>query len=265
MVFLTLTANSVNNFGRTQGLQKGLVMIKDHRLLCEEGMGFGVPVVTKGFQTYLSFSANIQTSNENGREVLAKTFFLDAVQRVRFRGKEINSPIYYGWIELRGLAYKKIKPLRGLLPIWSGVNKKAGFEFFFKKVEPLKKISVSYHISPVEIIVQVDLREFNTIRGKAKLFILNEQGANFFCLYRESNGKSLESREIGAWNKVRADKAYFLNKDESIGFGIENHSSGRAKLYRGWELVPDSLAWAGLIFDLSKFRDSFFTYSISVI
>lgn len=257
-----LSSSSANDPGLTHGLQKGLIMFKNGSAVCEEGMGFGVPVVVKNFQTYLSFGAEVETLKEKDHEILKKTFFLDALERVKFRGKEMQSSLHYAWVELRGLAYKKIMPLQKLLPTWSRTLKKTGFEFFFKGGESLTKIPVSYRILPDEIVVRVDLSEFNRTLGKAKLFLLNEQGASFFSQYRDGSGLSLEREKIGAWAKVKADQASFLTDDGTARFCLGRPQG--VELYRGWELLPEALAWAGLIYDLSSYEKRLFTYTISL-
>jgi hypothetical protein len=257
-----LSSSHAQEPGLTQTLQKGLIMVKNGQPLCEEGMGFGVPVVVKNFQTVLSFSAEVETLKDANHKVLRKTFFLDALERVKFREKEIQNALHYAWVELRGLAYKKIKPLQKLLPVWSQALKKTGFEVFFKRIEPLARITVSYRISPNEIIVRVDLSELERTGEKAKLFLLNEQGASFFSQYQDTSGLSLKRERIGGWAKVKAHQACFLTEDGSARFCLEKLDS--VELYRGWEFLPGSLAWAGLIHDLSKFREPVFTYSISL-
>ncbi len=37
-----------------------------------------------------------------------------------------------------------------------------------------------------------------------------------------------------------------------------------ADLYRGWEYIPKSISWAGLIYDLTKYNQSKFNYSIEL-
>ncbi len=249
-------------FNLTKNLQKGLVIKSGRDFLCEEGMGFGVPVIVKDLYTYLSYSALEEKIPYKQTEILKKTFYFDAIKRIKLRGKEIENTFYYNWIELRGLAYKKIKPLQKLLRIWSKSQKQMGFEFFFKKIEPLTKITVYYHIGSKPLQIKVDLSEYKKIKNNSKVFILNEQGASNFTIYKDSDGNILENNKIGGWNEVRADKACFYKSDRRIGFCLKNLE--KVKLYRGWEYVPDDLSWSGLIYDLGDYKMPFFKYSISI-
>jgi len=226
-------------------------------------MGFGVPVVIRNFQTYLSFTATLETVRAEGREGLRKTFFLNALERFSFKGIEVDNTLAYTGVELSGSLYKRIKWLQGFLPKSNYLRKKAGFELFFKEVKPLAKITVDYRLSSDNIEVSVDLSDFNKMRRKDKVFILNEAGARFFPFYQDIKGRALKRKEIGAWSKVEAGQACFFTEDKSTGFCVQQQQV--AGLYRGWELCSDSLSWAGFIYDLSRFKEPVFTYSVTIV
>ncbi len=249
--------------GLTSGLQKGLVMSDGMRPLCEEGMGFGVPVVVNRSGTYLSFTADTEISRQDGMKCYRKTFYLDALQRVKTSGKEVESPAGYRWIEACGSVYKRLALLQRLLPVVVKIREKAGLHYFFKKTDPSGVVTVEYKIDVDKVYIQTDcdLQENGSEPGK--LYFLNEQGARIFNRYGDTTGRSLSKSSIGGWVRTRADKAWMTSHDGKIGFAV--YKKPGCVLYRGWELASDVLSWSGFIYDTSESGGGSFSYPVDII
>ncbi len=223
-------------------------------------MGFGVPVMVKDNRTYLSYTALTEQMVDNSG--MRKTFFLDALQQLNFGNRAINSQLAYTGIELSGHIYKKSRFAQRFLRQWGRVRSKAGFEYGFTKIEPQGKIAVDYHIFSNSVAISVDLSDFHRTASKANMFLLNEGGANHFPHYADAGGHKLERHEIGPWQEIEAQRAWFKGEQNPARFCVQQQPG--TTLFRGWEL-SHSLSWAGFIFDVSQFRKSVFTYPIMFV
>ena len=76
------------------------------------------------------------------------------------------------------------------------------------------------------------------------LVVLNEQSAEYFTLFQDSNGVSLSKENIGAWSRVNSESSSFCYPFKGVSFTLR--SKVGVDLFRGWELIPGSHSWAGL-------------------
>lgn len=249
--------------GLTTGLQKGLIMNDGETPLCEEGMGFGVPVIVKPSGTYLSFNADTEEFEKDGKTYYRKTFYMDALQRVKMRGKEVESDLRYRWIEACGSIYKRSTYLQRLLPVAVKLRERTGLDYFFKRVEPQGTVTVLYLIDKDKVYIETesDLPAVKTV--PMECYLLNEQGAGVFNRYEDSSGRTLSRSSIGGWVRIHAGKAWMTRQDGSLGFAVYNRSD--CSLYRGWERASDSLSWSGFIYDVSCLEGHGFSYRIEII
>ncbi len=105
-----------------------------------------------------------------------------------------------------------------------------------------------------EILIALDIGSIPS-GGRDEVYMMNEQGANSFDIYRDSDGASLKKESIGTWEKVRAQEATFADSSRGISFTLRKVDE--AKMFRGRELVPGKLAWAGLAYQLPQHATSF--------
>ena len=108
--------------------------------------------------------------------------------------------------------------------------------------------------------VDVFLR-FPLIAGCTEKIVLNEQGANWFDKYVDSEGRILNGNEIGSWDEIFANEASFLDQADGLSFSLKAVMG--ARMFRGREIVPGRLAWSGLAYVLPPQRDEF-AYSIAI-
>lgn len=196
-ISLSLSFPSPGKEGKTRNLQKGLSIIENGQPLCAEGMGFGVPVIIIGPNTYASLDAEVRTVRRDGTEILEKTYLLNAVEGLEFRGRETKTRIPLLLCKTLINLYKKSRPMQMLLPLWSNCVRQFGFRTVWKKTKPVAEVAVKYSFSPGEVLIEVDLRAFSLVRNKARIYLLNEQGAEHFPKYCDNNGLSLERTKIG--------------------------------------------------------------------
>ena len=98
-------------------------------------------------------------------------------------------------------------------------------------------------------------------RGITELVLMNEQGAHYFDLYRDSAGLTLRGKWIGSWDAVSADTATLLAPAQGLAFSMRQLKG--ARLYRGRELEGSRLAWCGFGYVLPPGMKSF-RYEISI-
>ena len=128
------------------------------------------------------------------------------------------------------------------------LRKTLGIQTKFIRVKPKGTIEVKFSIQPTLIEVQVDLSGLDKV-GCEEILVLNEQGANFFGEYTDSEGLHLCGSKIGAWNEVEAKDAFLSCAKGSLMFGVEKQRG--SLLFRGWEKTRGRFAWAGLSYSLS--------------
>jgi hypothetical protein len=116
-------------------------------------------------------------------------------------------------------------------------------------------------ITGKEIIIEVDLKQLENFFPK-NLFILNEQSANFFRKYKDSNNLTLKNDEIGAWDYVNANWAFLTDLNNRVGYKLWRNK--KSILRRGRETMKNRLDWAGLDYQI-KPNTKIFKYRIEIL
>jgi hypothetical protein len=242
----------------TAVLQKGLVLVYEGEELIEEGIGFGVPVIKYEDKTFFSSNAQIVVNPETGS--FEKHYLLDTNSTKRFYKTHVDDNFYQVIHKLFEKAYlghqtmqpvnNKIMELREILKIKTE----------FRQVQSRGVVKVKYALKCNAVEVSVDFSGID-LEGCLEFLVLNEQGANTFGCYTDTDGLRLNGARMGAWDLVSAKGATLTNPDGSLAFSLEHKSS--AKLFRGWEKTRNRFSWAGLSYSLQPSR-SRFDYVISV-
>ncbi len=239
----------------TAQIQKGLILVLDGCELIEEGIGFGVPVAKYSDKTYFSISAEVKKEGNT----IEKLYFLDAVSRKRiWRAKYIDDGLYQLLRKTFEKSYHRSKRLTTLFNQIMELRDVVKIRTDFVKVPPRGAIKVKYLCQPSGIRVSVDFADL-LLKGCEELLVLNEQGSNFFCNYADSNGSRLVGGKIGAWDRVKAEKATLHNGE--VSFVLRN--VGGSTLFRGWERTRKRFSWAGLSYSLYP-NNGTFTYTIDL-
>jgi hypothetical protein len=243
----------------TASLQKGLVLMLDNQEVIEEGMGFGLPIAKYHDKTYFSSTANVSIQKNQSTYIIKKRFVLDAISRKKFwRATYIDDDVYSLVRKTFAKLYLKHKNISPFFNSIMELRNVAKIQTEFQKVKRRGNVTVTYEIQPENINVNADFSDL-TLEGCEEVLVLNEQGADVFDRYADSNGLELVGGKIGGWDPVTANQAFMLSSEKQISFCLKKNSG--AGLFRGWENTKRRFSWVGLNYSLSPSR-GIFDYSI---
>lgn len=251
----------------TTALCKGLCLEYRGRDLSEEGVGFGVPLVKRGLKTVFPGALTFcEHTGAGGREV-AVEFSLNLVERVsRSSGRSLHSRALYALTNgLAGLHRRCSWSRPALTALSSGLRRLLRLRTEFVPAPPGEEagtVRVTYTLLEGNRGVQVAVDAAGLKpRGITELVLMNEQGAHYFELYRDSDGLTLPGNRIGTWDAVPAGEATLLAPTCGLAFSLRQLQG--ARLYRGRELEGSRLAWCGFGYVLPPGVKSF-RYEIAV-
>ncbi len=244
-------------------LQKGLVLAYKGLETVGEGVGFGVPVLLYGDETYFSGSSKVCFHKQDNYKIIRKEFLMDKVPRKRIRKTKLkNQKLASANARIsRYLAgvYQRHRRLRFLTV--ERLSKILGVHTDFEKAIPAGKVTVTYGIRQCRIHVKVDLSLLKR-KNLQKIFVLNEQGSRFFSRYMDLNGTELVDRRIGAWETIEADWACITDIRGRVGFRLWRTKN--SILRRGREFLKDCRDWVGLDYEINP-RNAVFEYEIEIL
>jgi hypothetical protein len=242
-------------------LQKGVILLHNGAEVVGEGTGFGVPIGKYSDETIFSGSSFLQVHKQENFVIIRKEFLMDLIARDKFRNLKLENIKLRKIIDSIALLYQKHKRLAQFILLTKGLLFKFGVESTFIKTEPKGKVIVTYTVNRNRILVELNLSQLDRTNLQ-KVFVLNEQSAQFFRKYSDSEGIKLIDDEIGAWNKVTAQSARIADKQDIISFNLKNVEG--TMLRRGRELMKGSLDWIGLDYELNPEHDPF-EYEIEIL
>ena len=243
-------------------LQKGLLLAYGHKELSEEGIGFGVPILRFRHEAIFPGSARIITRREDERTVVTVDYDLNLVERMAIKGKRIDSRAFYRIKEYLSWLHREYPHSRRMLTHASSTLRRiSGIQTRFEEAASIGIVSVLFTIKADEIHVSVDTGMVEK-SNCTEIMLMNEQGAGYFNLYRDSNGLLLKGNAIGTWDETFADEASFIDPLHEIQFTMQKAAGSR--MFRGRELVPGRLAWAGIAYSLPP-NTTNFSYNIRLV
>ncbi|MFW9964865.1 MAG: hypothetical protein ACFFCX_14950 [Candidatus Sifarchaeia archaeon] len=241
--------------GKSAPIQKGLLLSIDgsQTELCEEGVGFGVPILQYKQDFYFSGTSTVSNFDGIDGDPIWKSFVMNLVDR---RQRTDSSRIgMFSWVFQRiyNRIYKSRYGRRAIRPITTrldSVFSEPDPSVFFK-VKSKGSITSSYLINQDEGTISVEL-DFSEVQksGLQHIYISNELGGSLFFAYTDSSGISLQGDEIGAWDEIRATWAEFRSPLLNIAFRIDIPKGVQA--FRGREIIGSDICWSGVIFMLSS-------------
>jgi hypothetical protein len=238
-------------------VQKGLALAWEERDLSEEGVGFGVPVFRVGLETIFPGGCRSWTREDGKFTALGVDYEMSLVGRMARKGK--NMKIAHRVRERLSSLHRKHPGLRGAFMSASQALRRVFFlEDVFEKIPSAGLVRAVYSIEGCSIHVDLRIQQKG---GQAQVIVMNEQGANYFDLYRDSDGLRLRGNEIGSWDETSAEEASFVDSQHRIAFTLEKVQG--ARMFRGRELATERLAWAGLAYVLPG-KAVNFTYTIRI-
>jgi len=246
---------------KTAKLQKGLTFVCNGIEVAGEGTGFGVPILRYAGETYFSGTSTLQVQKQENSVVIHKEFDMDMVERAEFRSLSLTNRKLRRLIDSISTLYQKHRHLARSILLIKSLLLKFGIKESFEKTQTKGKIDVTYTIFPSSLLVKVEYGLVNKVNLE-KVFVLNEQSAQLFRTYSDSDGSRLIDEEIGAWQLVTANSAKITDYNERIGFSLKTIKG--SLLRRGREFLANSLDWIGLDYELSPQSDSF-EYEIQLL
>jgi hypothetical protein len=253
------TLHSGTGFFPASRIQRSLVLEMGDKDLSEEGVGFGLPVIKRGLQAVFPGSWSLSAKLDNGFWLINADFEMNLIARMARKGKIIDNGLFCQAWESFSKIHREYPQFRKFIAISSRIlKKKLDLREAFTQEATLGFVRASYLISNSRIDIEIS---FPKIDGCTELIILNEQGASWFNTYQDSNGLILKGERIGSWDQIEANNASFIDAADGLVFTLKRIEG--AKMFRGRELVADSLAWAGLAYILPHWTERF-AYSIEL-
>jgi hypothetical protein len=142
---------------------------------------------------------------------------MDRMARNRLGNMQLENRQARAFIRYLCDLYQKNKRFRFLLLKEFIVN--MGVEATFEETASIGKIPVTYGIHDNIVNVQVNLIRIER-KHRKRVFILNEQSASHFRKHCDSKGTTLVDGQIGAWDNVDAEYAWFTDMQEQFGFRV---------------------------------------------
>jgi len=230
----------------TARLQKGFQLIHDDEELAEEAVGFGVPVLKRGFQTVFPGEIELTSLRRGSIWEIVASFKMNLEEKITKPGSgSVRSKPFYTLKNSFAALHRHLPLIRGVLTASSNALRWIfDWETIFEDIRFCTNVKVVYTIDSQTGKVNVEVDTTGLPRDCiTEVIMMNEQGANYFDRYRDSNGTCLRGREIGSWDEVTAKEATFISDTHHLSFSLEQVKG--ARLFRGRELVGSRLAWSG--------------------
>lgn len=229
----------------TAHLQKGFLLLDQGQDLAEEAVGFGVPVVKRGLQTIFPGQVDLSWQKKGIIWEVTAHYKLNLVEKItRGEGGTVGNKTFYTVKDFLAELIRRFPPFRNLLTALSSTLRKI---FHWETTYLDGGVSLEVQVSSIieeqtgKVRVVIDLSCLPP--DVTEVVVMNEQGARSFDHYRDSSGVSLQKEEIGCWDEVNADSAWFECRSHRVAFKLAQVKG--ARLFRGRELIGSRLAWAG--------------------
>ncbi len=243
-------------------IQKGLIVLYKGEEVSGEGVGFGTPVVKYKNKTYFSMDAVLSVSDNHNFTDITKIFEINGAFYVKIFNGHITNPIFYYVTNSFSKLHRENRTFRVFADIILALLRKMiRRPADLLRVPSKGRIAVNYKIYKDRIHIVVDSTALDK-NNCEEICIMNEQGADFFRKYYDTDRNILIDDEIGSWEKVNTKSAFFSDLEDRTAFCLFNISD--ANLFRGREKFKGHLAWAGLAYLISPKTD-IFEYDIKII
>jgi len=247
--------------GKSSPVQKGLIISQAEggADLCEEGVGFGLPILQYARDFLFPGSSTVAAHGEVSTGVWWKRFQFDLIER---RGKRDERNVgMFSWVFPRifNLLYKA-GPGRLIVQATEklGMDRRPGLEppvRRFIRVHGRGSAHATYDLDvrKKRIVVRIDLEDI--VRpGLQRIYVSNEVGARAFTRYVDSNGLRLHADEITPWAKVDATWAMLYAPAFGVGFRVDIPETCSG--FRGRETIGTGISWSGIILSASPSEQS---------
>jgi hypothetical protein len=241
-------------YGKTAPVQKGLLPSTTAYPsdLCEEGVGFGVPILQYGRDFFFPGTSAVSDEGRILGSRVWKKFRMDLIDRRQ--GRHSTHIQTLSWVPQRmyNRIYKSNSGRRVLRLVESQLKflRSEYDPSVFFRVKDRGSALVSYVLDHAAGSIELAM-DFSGIQrsGLQSIYVSNELGGNLFDVYADSSGVVLQGDAIGAWDRITATWATLYSPEKKVGFRIEIPESVQA--FRGREIIGLDISWSGVIFMVS--------------
>ncbi|HII07716.1 MAG TPA: hypothetical protein HA349_10505 [Methanotrichaceae archaeon] len=246
----------------TSKIQKGLVISMKGENLCEEGVGFGVPVLKFGDEAAFPGRSRSKIWKEGDHTVVEIDYDINLVSRLAIGNRLIDGDRPCRAKGRIDRLHRDHPPLRRTIDLVSVLFRRAlSMETRLVEADSYGRAKVVHAISQNGKI-DVQVRYMPKAEGCTEMAIMNEQGASSFDRFCNSEGMDLSSEEIGSWKRTSAEWAGFIDAEHDLFFKLWKTEG--AELFYGRETRPGRLAWAGFAHVISMTDRRDFEYKIDL-
>jgi hypothetical protein len=254
-------------YGKTAPVQKGLLPSRTGHVLdlCEEGVGFGVPILQYRRDFFFPGTAIVSEEGRVDDGSAWKKFTMDLIDRRQGRHSTRIRMLSWAPQRIYNRVYKSKHGRRVLRLIESRLESlRPDYDpSVFFRVKSRGSVLASYMIDEEAGIIDVTM-DFSGVQrsGLQHIYVSNELGGNLFDVYTDSSGVVLQGAAIGAWDRIRTAWAALHSPTKNVGFRMEIPESAQA--FRGREIIGLDICWSGIIFMMPPATTSL-RYRITVI
>ena len=245
--------------GKSTPVQKGLLlsMNQSDAVLCEEGVGFGVPILQYKRDFYFPGKSTVSLEGRIESHKAWKSFTMNLIDRSE---RKISRHVgMFSWVGQRiyngvyktGLGRRVIRLLTNRYT--SSISEHYSNAYF--KVNSKGSILSSYVIDYNSNVITVEL-DFSGVEnsGLQHVYVSNELGGTFFDVYTDSSGMTLRGDAIEGWDRIHATWAEFQSRSMNVAFRVDIPKGIEA--FRGREIIGQDVCWSGVILMLPSSSQS---------
>jgi hypothetical protein len=229
----------------TSFLPKGLLLVSNGLELTEEAVGFGFPVVKRGLEALFPGEIELAAEQHGSLWTVQAAFVLNQVDKISRSGAgTLDNRLLYATRNFLAAIIRGLPMFRR--PLTGASNKLRGLfdlETTFVEAGFSTELKVTYTIEAETGKIAVEIDTSGLPADISEVVLMNEQGAHYFDRYEDSSGVSLQGEQIGCWDEVDAQEAWFESSAQQVTFRLSQVKG--ARLLRGRELIGSRLAWSG--------------------
>jgi hypothetical protein len=262
---LSIKAPVTNGPYPTSKIHKGPVLVCGSIDLSGEGVGLGVPAAKFAHRVFFPGKAHvIERKKDHDLRLWIADYELNLEERLTLKsGQKIRSENFYALKEWFAGLHKAIGVSRGLIECSSNALRRTwGLSTTFEPTRSVGNVRVSYAVDSRarELRICVDASGLNKT-GCSEMILLNELDGSLFDRYCDANGVALVGKEIGTWEETAVDYVTLIDSRHNITLRLRNVA--QSTMYRGREVVPGRLSWAGIAYVIAPPRTDF-SYDITI-
>ncbi|RDE16158.1 MAG: hypothetical protein C4K49_05090 [Candidatus Thorarchaeota archaeon] len=249
-----LYTDSRPHHGKASPVQKGLIPSRTNGGpdLCEEGVGFGLPVLQYARDFYFPGSSTVAREGEVTTGDWWKHFQFDLIERM-YKKEGVGT---FSWVHPRvfNIIYKAgpgrliVQTTKRLGMEQRGRPKPPEHRFIRVRTRGSAHATYLLDVQEKRVSVAMDLVDIFR-KGLQRVYVSNELGAHAFTQYIDSSGLRLEGDKISPWAKVDARWAMLYAPAIETGFRVDIPETCIA--YRGREIIGTDISWSGIILSAS--------------